>query len=62
VKIYYTTDGSNPGINSAVYNPSTTHFQPQLITPLPVGAPVTVKAFVAGNGRHDSEIAIWELK
>ena len=61
VKIYYTTDGSNPNINSAVYNPSTTYFQPHLIQPLSISSPVTVKAFAVGNGRFDSEIAVWEM-
>ncbi|MDO4582076.1 MAG: FN3 associated domain-containing protein [Bacillota bacterium] len=55
VKIYYTTDGSQPTHYSAVYNPSTSYFQPHLTTPLIIDADLTLKAFASGWGRADSE-------
>jgi len=57
VKIYYTTDGSTPGVNSLLYNPSATYFQPDLNKPVPVDKPVTIKAVVIGFGKHDSQVA-----
>jgi len=62
VKVYYTTDGGEPTVNSAVYNPSTSYFQPHLIKPLQIESPATVKAFATGLGRHDSEVAVWETE
>ena len=62
VKIYYTMDGSEPTVHSAVYNPSTTYFQLQLIQPLPVQGPMTVKALAVGFGRYDSGVAIYEIE
>jgi len=59
VKIYYTTDGSEPTVASPVYNPSTTYFQPQLIKPVAVENGEVVKAFASGFGRYDSEVAVY---
>jgi hypothetical protein len=56
VRIYYTTDGSNPTYNSSVYNPSTTYFQPNLIQPISITSNTTIKLFVSGWGRNDSTI------
>ena len=57
LRIYYTLDGSEPDYDSAVYNPSTSYFQPYLITPLILEQSVTVKAFAAGHGRDRSPVA-----
>lgn len=56
VKVYYTTDGSEPGIESALYNPSTTYFQPELIVPIEAAPGDTVKVIICGNGKADSDI------
>ncbi|MCL2164186.1 MAG: molybdopterin-dependent oxidoreductase [Oscillospiraceae bacterium] len=55
VKIHYTLDGSAPTVNSPVYNPSTSYFQPQLIQPIAVKSGMKVNAFAAGYGRNTSE-------
>jgi hypothetical protein len=44
--IYYTTDGSTPSADSAVYS-----------TPIPVSAATTIKAFATSPGYDDSAIA-----
>jgi len=56
LKIYYTTDGSEPDYNSRVYNGSTSYFQPHLIAPLYLVEDVTVRAFAAGYGRDASPV------
>lgn len=57
VKIYYTTDGSDPDESSAVYNPSTSYFQPELNKPLSLPPGMTVRAYAVGFGRADSAVA-----
>ena len=57
VRVYYTVDGSEPDYNSPVYNPSTSYFQPQLITPLLLTENVTIKAFAAAYGKERSPVA-----
>jgi len=59
VKLYYTLDGSEPTMQSALYNPST--YQPELNVPIPVAEPVVIKVLVCGYGRPDSEIAVFEF-
>lgn len=54
-KLYYTTDGSDPTVYSAMYNPST--YQPELNVPIEVNGDVTIKVLVHGYGKHDSDIA-----
>jgi hypothetical protein len=56
VKLYYTLNGTEPNINSNVYNPSTTYFQPDLIKPVPVSGSGTLKVKVVGYGKRDSEV------
>ena len=56
VRIYYTTDGSEPNYYSEVYNRSTSFFQPHLIVPLILTEDVTIKAFAAGAGRAASPV------
>lgn len=60
VRIYYTLDGSEPDYNSAVYNPSTTFFQPHLIKPLFLAESVTIKAFTAGLGKDPSPVVTFD--
>lgn len=60
VKLYYTLDGSEPGESSQVYNPSTTYFQPDLIKPIPVSGPGTLKVKVIGYGKKDSEVLTYD--
>jgi len=59
VRIYYTIDGSEPGYDSPVYNPSTRYFQPQLIAPIELRKSLTVKAFAAGYGKDPSPVAVF---
>jgi len=54
--LYYTLDGSDPDYDSALYNLSTTYFQPQLIVPITIDKDVTIKAFAGGLGKADSEV------
>ena len=56
VRIYYTLDGSEPDYYSLVYNPSTSYFQPQLITPLILEQSVTLKTFAAAFGKDKSPV------
>ena len=57
VKIYYTTDGSDPSPLASVYNPSTSTLQPELIAPFEAEPGMVVKAYAVGYGRYDSEVA-----
>jgi len=54
VKIYYTTDGSPPTVESAMYNVSATRFQPELNKPLEIDENTTVRAIAIGPGRTNS--------
>ena len=60
VKIYYTLDGSEPDVYSAMYNPST--YQPELNEPIEVTGDMTVRAFAAGYGKADSEVAEFPIE
>lgn len=57
VKIYYTTDGTNPTINSNVYNVSASYYQPQLNKPIVVTKNTEIRAIAIGAGKSDSQIA-----
>ncbi len=57
VKIYYTTDGSDPTEDSFIYNPSVGNLQPDLNAPFSVEPGATVSAFAVGYGRDNSEIS-----
>ena len=57
VKIYYTTDGTTPTMNSKVYNISATYYQPQLNVPILVSKNTTIKAIAIGPGKTDSPVA-----
>jgi hypothetical protein len=57
VKIYYTTDGSNPTINSNVYNISASYYQPQLNQPILVSGDTEIRAIAIGAGKTDSAVS-----
>jgi len=57
VKIYYTTDGSAPTVESKMYNISASHFQPQLNQPLLISSTTVVRAIAIGAGRVDSAVS-----
>jgi len=57
VKIYYTTDGSAPTVESKMYNISATRFQPQLNQPLLISRTTVVRAIAIGPGLEDSAVA-----
>ena len=59
-KMYYTTDGSDPTVNSTLYNPST--YQPELNAPIEITKDTVIKVLVSGYGKEDSEIATFEFK
>ena len=56
VQIYYTLDGTEPTVNSALYNPSTSYYQPQLIVPIKAQAGATLKLLVVGYGKEPSKV------
>ncbi len=55
VKIYYTTDGSAPGLESKIYNVS--FHVPALNKPIAVEKDTIIKAKTVGWGKRDSEVA-----
>jgi hypothetical protein len=57
VKIYYTLDGSEPTVESEMYNVSATRFQPELNKPLVITENTTVRAIAIGPGRADSAVS-----
>jgi len=61
VRVYYTLDGTEPNLTSAVYNPSTSYFQPHLIVPLVLTESLTIKAFAAGMGRDPSPVVVFSI-
>ena len=57
VKIYYTTDGSEPTVQSAMYNISASYYQPELNKPLLIDKTTTVRAVAIGPGKEDSDVS-----
>ena len=57
VKIHYTLDGSDPTVESAMYNPSATRFQPELNVPIEITEETVVRAIAIGYSRLDSVIS-----
>jgi len=57
VKIYYTTDGTTPTVDSAMYNISATRFQPELNKPIPIETETEVRAIAIGPGKADSAVS-----
>ena len=60
LKIFYTLDGSEPDVNSAMYNPST--YQPKLNAPISIEADTVIKAKASTYGYRDSETVTFEVK
>jgi hypothetical protein len=60
VKMYYTMDGSNPTVESTLYNPST--YQPELNQPIVIDQDTTIKILTKGFGKYDSDIAEYHYK
>lgn len=64
--IYYTTDGSEPTKESAIYNFNNFDFgqsYEEINHPVfQTAGPVTIKAKVFGNGKKDSEVATFDLQ
>lgn len=58
VKIFYTTDNTDPKKSGKVYNPST--YQLELTKPITIEEDTIIKAYVKGFGKHDSDMAIFE--
>lgn len=59
VKIHYTTDGTDPTVDSAMYNPST--YQPELNIPITLTEDTVIKTLVVGYGKANSEIQTHEF-
>ena len=59
VKLYYTTDGSDPTPLSAMYNPST--FRPELNAPIRISEPTVIKVMARGYGKNDSGVAVFKF-
>lgn len=57
VKLYYTTDGSQPNINSKLYNVSASYYQPQFNRPITANPNTVIKTIAIGAGKRDSEVA-----
>lgn len=57
VKIYYTLDGTNPDINSHLYNVSASYYQPHLNQPIVVKTDTEIRAIAIGAGKSDSTVA-----
>jgi hypothetical protein len=62
VKIYYTLDGSTPTVESRLYNPSTSYYQPNLTSSIKIDKSMTIKAIATGWGRYDSPVAVFEYR
>lgn len=62
VKIHYTVDGTQPTINSPMYNISTTYYQPELNKPIIINEDTTIKAVAIGAGEMDSDIITFSYK
>ncbi len=56
IRIYYTLDGSEPDVNSKMFNVSRTYYQPHLNKPIEINQDTTIKAIVIAPGKYDSEV------
>lgn len=56
VKIHYTLDGTEPTINSQVYNISASYYQPALNQPIVVPEKAEIKAIAIGAGKTNSAV------
>ena len=62
VKIYYTMNGSDPDLNSTMYNISASYYQPKLNVPIEITEDTTIKAIAIGSSRKNSDIVSFEYK
>ncbi len=60
-KIYYTTDGSIPNLDSAIFNLSGCGPKSGNPDPIVITKNTTVKAMVVGRGKTDSEVSTYEF-
>lgn len=58
--VYYTLDGSEPTIESNIFNISYPHFRPWLNKPIPINGNVTIKTRTIGMGELDSEVRTYQ--
>lgn len=61
IKVYYTTDGTDPTVNSTVYNISTSYWQPELIKPILISKDTEIRAIAIGPGKADSKISTTKI-
>lgn len=57
VKMYYTLDGSDPTINSKLFNVSASYYQPALNQPIIINNRTEIRAVAIGAGKMDSAVA-----
>jgi len=60
-KIYYTTDGSTPDLDSAIFNPHGCGPDVGKYDPIEITKNTTVKAMVFGRGKDDSEVITYKF-
>ncbi len=62
VRIYYTLDGSEPDVNSEMFNISRTYFQPHLNKPIEIEEDTAIKAIVIAPGKYNSDVVEFKYK
>lgn len=60
LKIYYTLDGTDPTINSSMYNKSASYYQPELNLPIKIEKNTTLKVIAIGAGKPNSDIVTYQ--
>ncbi|WP_027399052.1 S-layer homology domain-containing protein [Anaerovorax odorimutans] len=60
-KIYYTTDGSTPDLNSTIFNPHGCGADVGKYDPIVTNNNTTVKAMVVGRGKTNSDVITYEF-
>lgn len=59
VKVYYTTDGTDPNVNSPMFNKSATYYQPELNKPIVIQKDTVLKIVAVGPGKQNSDIVTY---
>lgn len=57
IKLYYTSNGENPSIDSSMYNISKSYLNPDLNKPISIDQDMIIRAIAVGPGKADSEQA-----